>query len=156
MTIARIHTIEPNAITATIDGDPDTVWRLRLDDTTDLSTGDTVRLTFKAVDSEILDNVWAEYHDVVNMTASELREWADDPCSREASLSRAPIERNLRLLTTPKDEWDERDIEDAKRTIAFIVRMSAVEQGKPVSDECPLSRRDISLLNWAFDPNPLK
>jgi hypothetical protein len=106
----------------------------------------------KAVEPDELDRVWDDYHDAVNMTASELETWAENPCSREASLTRAPIDRNLRLLRKPKREWDQRDIRDAKRTISFVARMSAGEQGDPVSDDCPLSRRDISLLNWAFDP----
>lgn len=101
---------------------------------------------------EEIDQVWSEYQDVVNMTASELERWADNPCSRRASLDRSPITRNLHLLRTPKSEWGDREVRDAKRTIAFVRRMSAGRQGRPVSEECPLSRRDISLRNWAFDP----
>lgn len=106
----------------------------------------------KAVDPVERDDVFRRYMDAINMTLNELETWADDPCSREASLSRAPIDRNLRLLGKPREEWDDRDVRDAKRTISFVARMSQGEQGEPVSEECPLSRRDISLLNWAFDP----
>jgi len=30
--------------------------------------------------------------------------------------------------------------------------MKNMEQGEPVSEACPISKRDISLKNWAFDP----
>lgn len=106
------------------------------------------------VDQDELDDVYSEWSDSVNMSAGELREWSAHPCSREASL--APVEvmkRNLELLETAKSDWDEGHIEDAKRTISFIARM----RGTDTSDkdggphDCP-SKRDISLLNWAYNP----
>jgi hypothetical protein len=107
-----------------------------------------------AVDQDELDEVYAEWSDSVNMTAGELREWSAHPCSREASL--APVEvmkRNLELLEADKSDWDEGHIEDAKRTISFIARMRGADtpdkHGGPHG--CP-SKRDISLLNWAYNP----
>lgn len=101
--------------------------------------------------AEELDEVFAAWRATVNMSASELREWDKNPCSRKASQDPAAvIARNLRLLETKKDDWTEKDIEDAKRTISFVARMKKNEQGDPVGD-CP-SKRDISLKNWAFDP----
>jgi hypothetical protein len=105
-------------------------------------------------DEDELDEVYSEWSDAVNMTASELRRWSKNPCSREASLEPVSvIKRNLRLLETNKNEWTENDISDAKRTISFIARMrgtdSADLDGGPHG--CP-SKRDISLLNWAYNP----
>lgn len=89
----------------------------------------------------------------VNMSASELRAWSESECSRKASVDAAAvIKRNLRLLETPADEWDARDARDANRTISFISRMSKMPQGKPAVKGCP-SKRDISLRNWAYNPN---
>lgn len=106
-----------------------------------------------AVDPAERDDVWARWKTSVNMTASELEAWAERPESRLASVdSRAVIERNLRLLRTPKDRWDARDVRDAKRTIAFIARMRKMPRGKPVRKGLP-SARDIALKNWAFDPD---
>lgn len=98
-----------------------------------------------------LDKVYREYKASVNMSCMELRRWSVNPCSRKASLSRAPVERNLRLLCKPKAEWTRKDLEDARRTIAFNRRMKGVAQGKPASKGCP-SKRDISLRNWAWKP----
>ena len=103
------------------------------------------------VDQDELDEVFASWRESVNMSASELRAWRENPCSRKASLNpTAVIDRNLRLLETKKEDWDGTHVRSAKRTISFIARMRRMEQGDPVGD-CP-SKRDISLKNWAFDP----
>jgi hypothetical protein len=119
---------------------------------TPVVVGQVINVIFKAVDPEVLDDVWSRYHDAVNMTASELETWAANPCSQLASLDRAPIRRNLRLLRKPKRDWTERDVADAKRTISFVARMRGAEQGESASASCEMSRRDISLMNWGFDP----
>ena len=99
-----------------------------------------------------LDAVFASWRASVNMSASELEAWSKNDCSRKASVDPAAvIARNLRLLKKNKDEWDSRDIKDAKRTISFIARMSKMPKGEPVGD-CP-SKRDISLRNWAYNPD---
>ena len=43
-------------------------------------------------------------------------------------------------------------VDNAKRTVSFVARMKNMEQGEPVSEACPISKRDISLKNWAYDP----
>jgi len=106
------------------------------------------------VNQEDLDEVYSDWSEEVNMTESELREWSGNPCSREASLdSEAVIERNLRLLETPKSEWSEEDIKDAERTVSFISRMRPNEPDSPRDGPfgCP-SEWAISLLNWAYNP----
>lgn len=98
-----------------------------------------------------LDRVYRKYKKAVNMSCSELKKWADNPCSRKASLSRRPVKRNLRLLCKPKSDWTKKDLRDAKRTISFVSRMKGMPKGEPVSKGCP-SKRDISLKNWAHRP----
>lgn len=109
-------------------------------------------------DKEELDEVYSKYKSTVNMSASELERWSKNPCSKLASQDRSPINRNLRLLRKNKSEWTQKDIDDANRTISFVSRMKGVSRGEPerVPSEdypngCP-SARDISLLNWAYDP----
>lgn len=105
-------------------------------------------------EDDSLDEVYSEWDEHVNMTASELEQWSNNPCSREASKDpEAVIKRNLRLLTKNKDDWTENDIKDAKRTISFISRMRANEPDEPRDGPhgCP-SEWAISLLNWAFNP----
>lgn len=105
-------------------------------------------------DEDSLDEVWDEFNDKVNMTASELEQWSENPCSRQASVDpEAVIERNLRLLSKNKEDWTDSDIEDAKRTISFISRMIPNEPEEPRDGPhgCP-SEWAISLLNWAYNP----
>ena len=104
------------------------------------------------------DEVYSKYKDTVNMSASELERWSKNPCAKLASLDRSPITRNLRILRKNKGQWTPADVRDANRTISFVSRMRGMPKGTPVrvaSEEypngCP-SKRDISLLNWAYDP----
>lgn len=99
-------------------------------------------------------SVYQRYKDSVNMTYSQLLAWSQTECSRKASLDRSPIKRNLRLLSKNKSEWTALDERDAKRTISFVARMRANKRGRPVCNG--LSKRDISLRNWAYDPLALK
>jgi hypothetical protein len=97
-----------------------------------------------------LDKVFREYKVNVNMSCSQLLTWKRNPCAKKASLGPAPLNRNIRLACKPKAQWTARDVADAKRTIAFNSRMKAVKSGKAVKG-CP-SKRDISLKNWAWNP----
>lgn len=103
-------------------------------------------------DNGELNDVYSRYHATVNMTAKQLKQWAATKASGLASLDKSPINRNLELLTTPKDKWTSKHIAWAKRTISFISRMRSVEGGSPVREGIPLSKREISLLNWAYNP----
>ena len=109
--------------------------------------------SFEAEDDE-LDDVYDEWDDAVNMTASELRKWSGHPCSREASLEpKKVIRRNLNLLETNKSDWGDDEIEDAKRTINFVNRMSGMKPDEPKDGThgCP-SDWAISMMNWAHNP----
>jgi hypothetical protein len=102
--------------------------------------------------NEQVDEVYAKYKSITNMSYSELEAWSNTECSKKASLDRSPITRNLRLLSKKKEDWTTKDAEDANRTISFVSRMRGAEQGEPASEGCP-SKRDISLKNWAYDPS---
>ena len=104
------------------------------------------------VDKEKLNEVFASYKKETNMSYSALKKWSETACSKRASLSRGPINRNLELLSTPKDKWTAKHITWANKTIAFNTRMLGMPRGKRLSEECPWSKRDISLKNWAYDP----
>jgi len=111
-----------------------------------------LKVDLKADINEMVDEVYAKYHDTVNMSYSELEAWSKTECSKLASLDRSPINRNLRLLSTKKADWGANEIKSANRTISFVSRMKNMEQGQPVNKTCP-SKRDISLKNWAYNPN---
>jgi len=105
---------------------------------------------------EEIDARYDDYMSAVNMTYSELKAWSETECSTLASLDRAPIERNLELLQTNKADWNDSHYEDAGKTIAFINRMRENSAGDILEDSngniCG-SKRTISLLNWAYNPN---
>ena len=98
-----------------------------------------------------IDKVYSQYHISVNMTYAQMLKWAHNPWSNKASLSRAPITRNLKLLKKKKSVWTLHDCKEAKKTIAFNARMRKVKSGKQVRKDIPLSKRDISLRNWAYN-----
>ena len=105
---------------------------------------------------EEIDARYDDYMSAVNMTYSELKAWSETECSTLASLDRSPIERNLELLQTNKADWNNSHYEDAGKTIAFINRMRENSAGDILEDSngnvCG-SKRTISLLNWAYNPN---
>jgi hypothetical protein len=108
-----------------------------------------------ATPEDRIAEAFKRYHETVNMGANELREWAASPWSSKASLSRAPIKRNLTLLETPRDKWTLAHARSAMQTVSFVARMRGNEDGPPVKiggREGP-SKRVISLRNWAFDPS---
>jgi hypothetical protein len=111
-----------------------------------------LKVDLKADLNEMVDEVYAKYHDTVNMSYSELEAWSKTECSKLASLDRSPVNRNLNLLSKKKADWGANEVKSANRTISFVSRMKNMEQGKPVNKECP-SKRDISLKNWAYNPN---
>jgi 2'-5' RNA ligase len=136
-----------NAATGRDEADADTfdsaTWMDAMRHATDDAKADRIAEAFK------------RYHEVVNMGAAELREWAATEWSKKASVSRAPIDRNLTLLETPREDWTLAHASSALRTVNFVSRMRGAEQGEPVKidgREGP-SKRDISLKNWAFDPS---
>ena len=110
----------------------------------------------KLAEEEEISNRYDDYMNAVNMNYSELKAWSETECSKLASLDRSPINRNLELLETNKDEWTNKHFEWAGKTIAFINRMRENTAGDSVIDDngkdCG-SKKTISLKNWAFDPN---
>lgn len=104
----------------------------------------------KTDNQKLIDNTYKKYKDKVNMTYTELSIWNKNPCSKKASLNREPIKRNLKLLKKNKSKWNLLDVQEAKKTISFISRMTKVKSGDKVCKN--LSKRDISLLNWGFNP----
>lgn len=102
---------------------------------------------------------YTAFRNAVNMSASEIRRWGESECSNLASRPEdggqgggRVRERVIKLLETPKSEWGQDEFRMAGRVINFISRMRGNEQGEPARDGCP-SKRDISLLNWGYNPN---
>lgn len=103
-------------------------------------------------DPDELNEVFKKYKEETNMSYSDLKEWAENKCSKRASLDSGPLKRNLELLSKGKSSWTKKHVKWANKTISFNSRMKGMPRGKPLSQECPWSKRDISLKNWAWDP----
>lgn len=103
-------------------------------------------------DDEEIEQRFQEFQDTVNMSASEIEEWAGSDCADLASNDPDAVRnRVISLLRTPKGEWGDEEFTQAGRVISFVSRMSGMEAGDPASEDCP-SERTISLMNWGFDP----
>jgi len=114
-----------------------------------------------------VDDVFEEFNDTVNMSPGELEAfgesdnfdvYADNKSGGEPIDE--PREDMIRLLETPKTEYEDADdgfneVEEAEQAMSFIARMRGNNAGEPMAGTDPeLSKRDASLLNWGFDPNP--
>jgi hypothetical protein len=105
-----------------------------------------------APDRETVNAVHSEFTETVNMSAAELREWADHECSNNAGVKPREIrQRLLALLETPPSEWGRQEIHDAKRVVSFVPSLRELPQDDTGGD-CP-SDRDITLLNWGYRPD---
>ena len=102
------------------------------------------------VSQKEINETFRKYKNSTNMTAQELRIWRDNPKSREASLSREPIRRNLRLLSKPKDKWTAKEVKDANKTISYLARAKEIPRAKGVPRN-KLTDNEIALRNWGFD-----
>jgi len=105
------------------------------------------------MNQEEINKVYRKYRNSINMTFQELRIWKNNPKSKEASLSRNPINRNIKLLATPKTQWTVRDVENANRTISYIARAKGIEKQykKNNPKDKSLTPNRIALRNWGYD-----
>lgn len=54
-------------------------------------------------------------------------------------------------MTTPTDDWDAEDVEDARTVVDFMTRLQDAPQGNPPRKDCPPAR-DVTLMNWGYRP----
>jgi hypothetical protein len=102
------------------------------------------------------DETYRRFMTLVNMEAAELEAWLDgeESCAvgwtrpgEAESVGRQSGRHILRLLRTPRDELDEADYRQLRKTIGFIRRHRAQEPANIVT-----SRWRYSLMNWGNDP----
>jgi len=114
-----------------------------------------------------VDDVWDDFQETVNMTPAELTAWkeSDNYAAYQERKSGGqkgtePIDDAIRLLETPKKDWEDKDdgfneVTEANELLAFTGRMGKVEPGDPIPGTDPeLSKQEASMLAWAVDPNP--
>lgn len=105
------------------------------------------------------DGISREFHDAVNMTASELRQWLDTDESREVgwkgedghgdgeSVGHASGRRIIDLLGTKKADLTDDDLAHMRKVVGYVHRHLAQQ---PADTEH--SRWRYSLMNWGHDP----
>lgn len=107
-------------------------------------------------DSTGVEDVWDEWKEAVNMTASELEKWLQTDESQEVgqkddggeSVGHASGRRIIELLSTKKADLSGSDVEHMRKVVGYVHRHLAQ---KPSSD-VEHSRWRFSLMNWGHDP----
>lgn len=107
-------------------------------------------------DSTAVDEVWKDWKDAVNMTASELEKWLDTKESQEVgqkddggeSVGHASGRRIIKILGTKKADLSDSDAEHMRKVVGYVHRHLAQ---KPSSD-IEHSKWRYSLMNWGHDP----
>ena len=108
-----------------------------------------------------------ELAQATNMTADELRDLKEtenwdiygERKSGGEDLNE-PVDDMIRLLETPASQYEDKDdgfneVEEANQALDFLSRMKGVEDGEDMPDSDPgMSKRDMSLLAWGYDPEP--
>jgi hypothetical protein len=114
-------------------------------------------MTAEALDR---DGTIREFHDAMNMTASELGKWLGTQESQEVgwkgedghgegeSVGHASGRRIVELLGRKKAELTEDDLAHMRKVVGYVHRHLAQHPGGDVAD----SRWRYSLMNWGHDP----
>ena len=107
-------------------------------------------------DADSADDTRRDFHDAVNMTASELESWLDTDDSRAVgqkddggeSTGHASGRRIIDLLRTKKDDLSDSDLAHMRKVVGYVHRHLAQ---KPAGDVRDTAWR-YSLMNWGHDP----
>lgn len=83
------------------------------------------------------------------MTSQELRIWKQNKLQPR----KIPINRNIKLLSTPKDQWTVQEVENANKVISYIARARGIEKEykKNNPKDKSLTPNRASLRSWGYD-----
>ena len=103
-----------------------------------------------------LDEVWGDWKDAVNMTASEIEDWLETDESKEVgqkkgggeSTGHASGRRIVEILRTKKADLTDDDVAWMHKVVGYVHR----HQAQGPSDDVEHSRWRYSLMNWGNDP----
>jgi hypothetical protein len=113
----------------------------------------------ETIDADERTAVIREFHEAVNMTASELGKWLATPESAEVgwkgedghgegeSVGHKSGTRIVELLGKKKADLDEGDLSHMKKVVGYVHRHMAQKPAHPEG-----SRWAASLKNWGHDP----
>ena len=103
------------------------------------------------------DETAKEFHDVVNMTASELEKWLETDESKDVgqksdgggeSTGHASGRRIIELLNAKKSDLSDDDYAHMRKVVGYVRRHSAQRPKGDVED----THWRYSLMNWGHDP----
>ncbi len=104
------------------------------------------------------EHIVREFHEAVNMTASQLEKYLDSDDSKSVGMKREGEseavghqsgEEIVQLLGKKKGDYTDDDLAQMKRVVSYVHRHLA--QGGPEDDK-EHSRWRYSLMNWGHDP----
>lgn len=103
-----------------------------------------------------LDEVWDDWQEAVNMTASELRDWLQTDESQSAgdtggdgeSTGHRSGRRIVEILQTRKDDLGDDDVAHMRKVVGYVHRHLAQRPDGDVTD----TTWRHSLMNWGHDP----
>ncbi|SHG81402.1 DUF3140 domain-containing protein [Marivita hallyeonensis] len=106
--------------------------------------------------SKSKDQIWDEWKDLVNMTASELEDWLDTDESKSVgdsdegeSTGHKSGRRIVKIKNTNKDDLSDDQWDHMATVVGYIKRH--LSQGGP-DDDVETSAWRYSLMNWGHDP----
>ncbi|KRF08768.1 DNA-binding protein [Arthrobacter sp. Soil782] len=107
-------------------------------------------------DTTGVDEVWDEWKEAVNMTATQVEKWLDTQESKEVgqkddggeSVGHASGRRIIKILSTKKADLTDSDAAHMRKVVGYVHRHLAQ---KPSSD-VEHSKWRYSLMNWGHDP----
>ncbi|RUR01122.1 DUF3140 domain-containing protein [Labedella endophytica] len=102
------------------------------------------------------DDIRREFHEAVNMTASELSDWLETDDSKSVgqkddggeSTGHKSGRRIVDLLHTKKDDLSDDDLSHMRKVVGYVSRHTAQRPSGDVSD----TPWRYSLMNWGHDP----
>lgn len=85
------------------------------------------------------------FHQLVNMSASQIRAWHKNPRSKKASWvsTRKRLPALAKLKAKPVSQWTTADCTFAKRVVSFNARMDGMRKVHGCTEKI-----DVSLRNW--------
>lgn len=107
--------------------------------------------------SNELDEIWDDWKDVVNMTATELSDWLQTSQSKEVGAKSGDADestghrsgrRIVEILGSNKSDLDSDDVAHMRKVVGYVHRHRAQ---KPSGDVTETPWR-YSLMNWGNDP----
>ncbi|MBC9033529.1 DUF3140 domain-containing protein [Sphingomonas sp. JC676] len=104
------------------------------------------------------DEIYARFHDAVNMAPAEIEAWLETSESRKVGVKRdggesvghASGRRIVGILRTKRADLDGGDYAHMRKVVGFVRRHLA--QGPHEEHRIPGSRWRYSLMNWGHDP----